>query len=54
MFCEFDNLYYLCCVSQVVCWLPYKLGGGIYSKSLNTGSIPVLTTKQDDAPVVTA
>ena len=31
--------------SQVVCWLPYKLGGGIYSKSLNTGSNPVLTTK---------
>jgi len=28
----------------VVCWLPYKLGGGIYSKSLNTGSNPVLTT----------
>jgi len=23
----------------VVCWLPYKLGGGIYSKSLKEGCL---------------
>ena len=37
--------------SQVVEWLPYKLRGGIYFKSLNTGSNPVLTTDNNNSGV---